>query len=43
MNGIKDEFFTDLVDRSIDEESVSYFYKNFRLLAKKENLEVEKV
>lgn len=43
VNGIKDEFFTDLVDRSIDEESVSYFYKNFRLLAKKENLEVEKV
>ena len=43
VNGIKDKFFTDLVDRSIDEESVSYFYKNFRLLAKKENLEVEKV
>lgn len=43
VNGYKDEFFTDLVDRSIDEESVSYFYKNFRLLAKKENLEVEKV
>ncbi|MDT2635563.1 DUF1642 domain-containing protein [Enterococcus dongliensis] len=43
VNGIKDEFFTDLDDRSVGDESVSYFYKNFRLLAKKENLEAEKV
>ena len=43
VNGIKDEFFTDLDDRSVDEESINYFYENFRLLAKKENLEVEKV
>lgn len=39
VNGIKDEFFTDLDDRSVDEESINYFYENFRLLAKKENLE----
>lgn len=43
VNGIKDEFFTDLDDRSVDEESINYFYENFRLLAKKENLEAEKV
>lgn len=43
VNGIKDEFFTDLDDRSVGEESINYFYENFRLLAKKENLEVEKV
>lgn len=43
VNGIKDEFFTDLYDRSVDEESINYFYENFRLLAKKENLEAEKV
>lgn len=43
VNGIKDEFFTDLDERSVSEESINYFYKNFRLLAKKENLEVEKV
>ncbi|MEB6013751.1 DUF1642 domain-containing protein [Enterococcus faecium] len=43
VNGIKDEFFTDLDERSVDEESINYFYENFRLLAKKENLEVEKV
>ncbi|EFF36646.1 phage protein, putative [Enterococcus faecium E980] len=43
VNGIKDEFFTDLYDRSVGEESINYFYENFRLLAKKENLEAEKV
>lgn len=43
VNGIKDEFFTDLDERSVGEESINYFYENFRLLAKKENLEVEKV
>lgn len=43
VNGIKDEFFTDLDDRSVGEESINYFYENFRLLAKKENLEAEKV
>ncbi|EGP0013773.1 DUF1642 domain-containing protein [Enterococcus faecium] len=43
VNGSKDEFFTDLDDRSVDEESINYFYENFRLLAKKENLEAEKV
>ncbi|MFC4797655.1 hypothetical protein ACFO6Z_15575, partial [Enterococcus devriesei] len=43
VNGIKDELFTDMTDRSIEDESLSYFYKNFRLLAKKESLEVEKV
>lgn len=43
VNGSKDEFFTDLDERSVDEESINYFYENFRLLAKKENLEVEKV
>lgn len=43
VNGIKDEFFTDLDDRSVDEESINYFYENFRLLAKEENLEAEKV
>lgn len=42
VNGIKDEFFTDLDDRSVGEESINYFYENFRLLAKKENLEAEK-
>lgn len=43
VNGIKDEFFTDLDERSVGEESINYFYENFRLLAKKENLEAEKV
>lgn len=43
VNGIKDEFFTDLDERSVGEGSINYFYENFRLLAKKENLEVEKV
>ncbi len=43
VNGIKDEFFTDLDDRSVGEESINYFYENFRLLAKKESLEDEKV
>ena len=43
VNGIKDAFFTDLDERSVGEESINYFYENFRLLAKKENLEVEKV
>lgn len=43
VNGIKDQFFTDLPERAVGDESVSYFYKNFRLLAKKENLEVEQV
>lgn len=43
VNGIKDEFFTDEPERAADEETLSYFYGNFRLLAKKENLEVEKV
>ena len=43
VNGIKDEFFTDLDDRSVGQESINYFYENFRLLAKKENLEAEKV
>ena len=43
VNGIKDEFFTDLDDRSVGEESINYFYENFRLLAKKESLEAEKV
>lgn len=43
VNGIKDEFFTDMPERAVGDESVSYFYKNFRLLARKENLEVEKV
>ena len=43
VNGIKDEFFTDMSERAVGDESVSYFYKNFRLLAKKDNLEVEKV
>lgn len=43
VNGIKDEFFTDLDERSVGEESINYFYENFKLLAKKENLEVEKV
>lgn len=41
VNGIKDEFFTNSEDRSIDEETVDYFYANFRLLAKSENLEEE--
>ncbi|MBU5370268.1 DUF1642 domain-containing protein [Enterococcus avium] len=43
VNGIKDEFFTDGPERAVDEETLSYFYGNFRLLAKKESLEVEKV
>ena len=43
VNGIKDEFFTDGPERAADEETLSYFYGNFRLLAKKESLEVEKV
>ena len=41
VNGTKDEFFTNSEDRSIDEETVDYFYTNFRLLAKSENLEEE--
>lgn len=41
VNGTKDEFFTNSEDRSIDEETVDYFYTNFRLLAKRENLEEE--
>lgn len=43
VNGIKDEFFTDGPERAADDETLSYFYENFRLLAKKENLEVEQV
>lgn len=43
VNGIKDHFFTDMPERAVDDESVNYFYKNFRLLAKKENLEAEAV
>ncbi len=41
VNGIKDEFYTDEDDGAIGDETLDYFYENFRLLAKRENLEEE--
>lgn len=41
VNGIKDEFYTDEDDEAIGDETLDYFYTNFRLLAKSENLEEE--
>lgn len=40
VNGIKDEFYSD-GDEGIQDNNLEYFYSNFRLLAKKENLETE--
>ena len=37
VNGIRDELYSDEED-SIGDENLDYFYHNFRLLAKKENL-----
>lgn len=41
VNGVKDEFYTDADDGAIGDETLGYFYENFRLLAKSENLEEE--
>lgn len=40
VNGVKDEFYSDCDDVLADND-LDYFYSNFRLLAKKESLEVE--
>lgn len=40
VNGIKDEFYSDDEDGAADND-LDYFCSNFRLLAKKESLEVE--
>lgn len=42
VNGIKDEFYS-ADDEGGPDNDLEYFYSNFRLLAKKESLEVEKV
>ena len=38
VNGVQDEFFTNSDCRSINDETLYYFYNNFRLLVKRENL-----
>lgn len=42
VNGIKDEFYS-VDDEGGPDNDLDYFYSNFRLLAKKESLEVEEV
>ena len=42
VNGIKDEFYS-VDDEGGPDNDLDYFYSNFRLLSKKESLEVEEV
>lgn len=42
VNGIKDEFYS-VDDEGGPDNDLDYFYSNFRLLAKKESLQVEEV
>lgn len=42
VNGIKDEFYS-VDDEGGPDNDLDYFYSNFRLLAKKESLEVEEI